>query len=83
MYALVAGCFGLAIGSYAVLENIRRGLMGGPGGLVEGFSLIAGLFCLGFGIALIIPTGGRRWALKCLKLSSKPKCAGISKIRRP
>src|SRR5690554_5714533 len=28
--------------------------MGGPGGLVEGFSLIAGLFCLGFGIALII-----------------------------
>ena len=54
MYALLAGCFGLAIGSYAVLENVRRGLMGGPGGLVEGFSLIAGLFCLGFGIALII-----------------------------
>ena len=54
LYALLAGCFGLAIGSYAVLENVRPGLLGAPGGLVEGFSLIAGLFCLGFGIALII-----------------------------
>ena len=54
LVAFLAGCFGLPVGAYAVLEHLRQGITGDAGGFVGGFSLIAGLFCLGFGIALLI-----------------------------
>ncbi|TVT31803.1 EAL domain-containing protein [Marinobacter vinifirmus] len=54
LVAFLAGCFGLPVGAYAVLEHLRQGITGEAGGFVGGFSLIAGLFCLGFGIALLI-----------------------------
>ena len=54
LFAFLSGSTGIAVGGYTVSAHLHQGVAGELGGLVGGFSLLAGLFCFAFGIALLI-----------------------------
>lgn len=53
-YAFATGCIGFGLGVFVVSAHIYYGLVHISGELINGFTLIAGMLCIGFGIALVI-----------------------------
>ena len=53
-YAFATGCIGVLIGAFVVSGHIYNGVVHTSGELINGFTLIAGLLCVGFGSALVI-----------------------------
>ncbi|MCG7199182.1 EAL domain-containing protein [Marinobacter pelagius] len=54
LFGFIAGCIGVGTGAIVLVSHLQQGLDADADGIVAGFSAMAGLYCVAFGVALVL-----------------------------